>query len=169
MLSAQHIDVGELCLRKELVVGYDEERKTAIVDLDRVREHIVALVKSSDKLVVVEGHYAPLVIPKEFVFRTIVLRCHPEELARRLRQEGMPESKIGENVEAEILDVCLYDALRAHGGEIVLEIDTTGKRVETIAEEVKAIVEGRRGGKVGIVNWMERLEREGKLDKYLRR
>ena len=99
---------------------------------------------------VVEGVIAHFLDPKQIDF-CIVLRASPKAIRRRLKRRKWESRKIEENVEAEMLDVCLIESLEM--GHKVIEVDTTGKRA---GEVVKEIIELLKRGKprYGVVSWM---------------
>ena len=59
------------------------------------------------------SHY----LPKEYVDLCIVTKCNLKELNDRLYHRGYHPEKIRENLDAEIFDVCLFEALE-HGHDI---------------------------------------------------
>ncbi|MEM2915733.1 MAG: hypothetical protein QXH91_10120, partial [Candidatus Bathyarchaeia archaeon] len=88
-------------------------------------------------------------------------------LAKRLHRKGFTENKIWENVWAEILDFCLQEALATYNVKNVYEVDTTGRAVENVVDEILEIVKYRRKPAVGTCNWLETLEKKGKLEEML--
>jgi broad-specificity NMP kinase len=72
-----------------------------------------------------------------------------------------------ENLQAEIIDICLGEAIEVHAGR-VCELDVTGKTVEEVVGEILDVLEKRKNCFVGIVDWMGTLEVEGILDEYLK-
>jgi adenylate kinase len=101
---------------------------------------------------IVEGHFAHFIPNAKGV---IVLRCRPDVLAKRLAARGYSESKVMENVEAEILDVILIETLNIYAEEQVYEIDVSDASVKDIASQIQAVVEGRAFPCCGIVDWTE--------------
>mgnify|MGYP000111885259 CR=1 FL=1 len=166
LLGARVLDVGALAVERGLVRRYIESLGAYEVDVERVREAVRRECERGG-LLVVEGHVADA-IPPELVEVAIVLRLDPVELERRLRERRYPEEKVLANVQCEILDTCLVESISNFGEEKVFEIDSTGKSVEEIAEEILEIFERREGPRPGSVDWMSSLERRGLLDKYLR-
>ena len=73
-----------------------------------------------------------------------------------------------ENLAAEILDVCLFDAVDVCGVEKLCEMDTTSKSPEEVVDEIISVIKGERKPEVGIVDWLGMLESEGILDDYLK-
>jgi adenylate kinase len=167
-LSAVHVDVGELVLKENLVAGRDEARGTMIADLSRVAGRVKEITTHSARDVVLDGHYAVNVVPREDVWRVFVLRRNPEELKLLMKARGWGGLKLWENLACEILDVCLSDAVEACGPEKVCEVDVTGRSVEDVVAEIIEVLENKRKCFVGIVDWLTYLEMQGQLDEFLK-
>jgi adenylate kinase len=108
------------------------------------------------------------VVPKETVDMIFVLRRNPEELSEILKSREYGEGKVRENVAAEILDVCLYDAVKKFGVNKVCEIDVSGRTTNEVTKEILQILQGKKKCKIRIVDWLGKLYSEGKLDEYLK-
>jgi adenylate kinase len=168
-LDAFYVNLTELALRENLVSGKDLERNSIIVDERRMARKISEIIEKCDKEdVIVDGHYAVNVVPKNFVSYVFVLRRDPVELKGFMEKAGFSGLKLWENLASEILDVCLVDALKVHGKEKVCELDVTGKSVEEVVNEILNILMGRGKCRVGIVDWLGKLESEGLLDEFLK-
>lgn len=98
----------------------------------------------------------------------IVLRRDPYELKITLEKRGYSENKVYENLEAEILDVCLWGAIKKYGTEKVCEINTTRLTVEKIVEEIILVLNKKRNCIVGVVDWLTKLDNEGTLKNFLK-
>ncbi len=146
--------------------GKDAERGALIIEPRRLKAAIRKALKVEGGEFVAEGHYGDMV-PKEFVKKAIVIRLDPFELEARLKARGYPEKKVKENVQAEILDSCLISAVEAFGEEKVVEIDSTGIGEVPLAELVSEAVDGAAGSPPGGINWIAKLEKDGKLSKLL--
>ena len=167
-VGAQYVDLGRLVRDRGLYVGVDEEDGSLIVDLKLLADEVSRLAGSTDGWVVLEGHYAHQVAPKNAVYLVFVLRKNPHQLREELRSRGYREGKISENLEAEILDVCLWEAVELHGREKVYEVDVSDRNPEEVVEELLNAIKAGAGGRVGIVDWLGLLEREGRLHEYFR-
>jgi len=163
-IEATHIDIGMIALSKGLTMGTDVHRKSKIADLLKVSAWIRKRFGEIDGDIVIEGHYASMVVPKRPVQLVIVLRCDPHELIRRLRKRRMPRKKILENVAAEALDVCLIDSLKSFGRKKICEMDTTQKTLKSVLMETLRVLDGRTKPRFGNVDWLGRLEERGELD-----
>jgi len=167
-LGAEVVELGELAVREGFCSGLDEERSTLIVDTDLLAQRLSELLtaRPGGELLVVVGHYAQHVVPREHLVMAFVLRRHPLELRRVLEARGYRGRKLHENLLAEVLDVCLVEAVQAYGPELVYELDTTGRGPEEVVEELLAALRAREG-RVGVVDWLGQLEREGILEEVI--
>ncbi len=122
----------------------DESRDARIVDVDQW---------ASDFPIhegIVEGHLSHFLSAEQI----IVLRCRPDILKNRLTIRGYHEEKVRENVEAEMLDVLLIEALDEHTPEQIYEIDVTDMTVSEVADMVEAIITGDIAPSHGTVDWL---------------
>ena len=168
ILGARLISISELVKKEGLYTGWDEKRETLIADTDRLSERISEIINAERRTIIIEGHYAVHVVPPEKVDLIFVLRRDPRKLKKTLEDRGYSRRKVMENLAAEILDVCLFDAVDICGVEKVCEIDTTSRSPEEIVDEIILVIKGERKPEVGIVDWLGMLESEGILDDYLR-
>jgi adenylate kinase len=167
-LEATHIDLAKLVKREKLTSGVDKARGTLIADTEKVSERVQGIIRGCERDVIIDGHYAVDVLPAEEIHLVFVLRRDPEELKETMESRGFRERKLWENLAAEILDVCLWDAVRACGSEKLCEIDVSGKEIEEVVKEIVLILEGKRKRSLGIVDWLGKLEREGRLQDFLK-
>ncbi len=108
---------------------------------------------------VVDGHLSHH-MPADVV---IVLRASPRLVAERLEKRGYDPEKLGENVEAELVDYVLIEALNAH--ESVLEVDTTGKTPNEVVDEILGLLRTGVRRRVGVVDWSKDFD---EVSRYLR-
>jgi len=168
-LDALYVNLTELALREELVLGKDEERDSAIVDEHLMRSRIREIFEGCGKKdVIFDGHYAVNVVPEDLRPHVFVLRRHPVELQEFMRRRGFSERKIRENLASEILDVCLCDALEVFGEDQVCELDVSSKSTEEIACVILDVLSGSEKCCIGIVDWLGKLESEDLLDEFLK-
>ena len=155
-LGAVHMDLSELALREGLTLGWDEERETAIADIERLKALFEERVSASEHPFIVEGHYASDVVPPDKATFVFVLRKDPWRLKRELESRGYSMEKVMENVEAEVLDVCLAEAVAAYGEDSVSEIDVTDESAEAVVEKIVSIIGGSKPTGVGKVDWLSK-------------
>lgn len=125
-------------------LGTDPGRDTDIIDDERWVSEFIPIEG------VVEGHLTHL-LPAD---RIVVLRCRPDILKDRLSARGYTKEKIQENVEAELLDVILVEAVEIHGEENIYEIDTTEHSISECADYVNEVIKGTAVPTLGTVDWL---------------
>ena len=136
-------------------------------DLKKLRERINSIIFSSSQDVIVDGHCASDVTPRNLVSYAFVLRRDPDDLKIKLKEKGFKELKILENVTSELLDVCLIDTVKNYGTELVNEIDVSFMTIDGVINAILTILKGKKTVKVGNVDWLSKLEKNGRLEKLL--
>ena len=167
-LDAYYINLTELATKENLIAGKDEERDTIIIDETMMKPKIQKTIETHDKDIVIDGHYAPTVVPEQLITRVFVLRRDPVELRGLMEKSGMSGRKLWENLASEILDVCLVDALDVVDASKVCELNVSGKTAAEVVSEILAVLNGDRKCQVGIVDWLGKLESQGLLDECLK-
>lgn len=167
-LGAEYINLTDYAKTNNLILEEDPDRCTLVIDEEKMQQKLLETIEASqNQNIIIDGHYAAAVTPEQHIAQVFVLRRHPKELKQFMEKRGYSGSKLWENLQAEIIDVCLGEAAEVHGGR-VCELDVTGKPVEAIVEDIVAILEKRKACMVGFVDWMGTLEKEGILDEYLK-
>jgi adenylate kinase len=168
MLDALYINLTDYAKTYNLTLGEDKQRKTIIINEEKMRSKLTETISSANKAnIIIDGHYASAVTPKKLVTNVFVLRRNPKELKQFMEKCGFEGAKLWENLSAEILDICLVEAVQAQSGK-VCELDATGKTVEEVVNEIMDVLEKGKKCYVGYVDWLGMLEREGLTDQYLK-
>lgn len=165
-LNGFHIDCGRLALREGLIRRYDPATGSYVVDSQGLSRRLHKILRYVQKDVILEGHVIPS-IPGFVPSRIFVLRCHPDLLIARLKRRGYSRRKIAENIAAEILDFCLEEAVELFGIKRIVELDSSNKRPAQVASLAFRILLGEVKGTRRHVDWIRRLEREGRLYEIL--
>ena len=151
------VDLNALALDNNCIAGFDQTRQTKIIDIDKLNHHITNNYQSKNT-VFFEGHFAHLL---PCIEKVIILRCHPQELKRRLTKKGWNQKKITENVEAEILDIILCEAVELYQENDIFEIDTTKKSTTAVLTSIIEIIENvfhpLKKYKIGNIDWSEEI------------
>ncbi len=144
--------VVELAKKHDCII--DEVDGELVIDVEE-------LASKLDFDGIVEGHLSHLLNPDV----VIVLRCNPLILKQRLMARSWSYEKVMDNVEAELLDVILIEALESC--DHVYEIDATSMSVAEVANAVEEILAGKGAKyKPGKVDWLSELG--DKLDEVAR-
>jgi adenylate kinase len=168
-LSAEYINLTDFAKANDLILEEDPKRDTLVIDEEGMRERLGETIDaSSNANIIIDGHYASAVTPVQNVPLVFVLRRNPKELKVFMEKRGYIGIKMVENLQAEIIDVCLEEAVEAHAGR-VCELDVTGKTTEEVIDDITNVLNKRKTCMVGTVDWMGTLEAEGVLDEFLKR
>ena len=137
------LEINKIVKDKELFLGYNHRRDTLIIDESAVDAYLATHLVDLEVVVVV-GHYVefPTLRTACLVF---VLRCEPGILKKRLQEREYPSDKINENVDAEIMQVCLEEARGFFREATIIEFDTTMKDINEIAGEICVQITMRSG------------------------
>ena len=161
VLRAKVIELSRVAVAEGLIKEYDEDRKTGVVEAEKLKRALLNYLRG-DKIIIV-GHMVEAV-PKDLVDLVVVLRLHPLRLRERLKKRAFPEVKVRENVEAELLDYVLIEAVKLFGKERVVEVDVTDKDTEEASKLVLQALFKPEDFKPGKVDWISKLESEGTLN-----
>ncbi|MBR5502925.1 MAG: adenylate kinase family protein [Methanobrevibacter sp.] len=162
--NTRFIKINDFAIEKDLVLGEDPDKFYKVIDIDKLNEvlneeidnflkegHMGDSQDKPSKIVIVEGHLSHLC---EGADKMIVLRLHPSELEKRLKERNYSDSKIKENLEAEALAVCSAEAYETYG-ENASEIDTTIKSMDEVLELIINIMSGDLNSPVGSIDFMD--------------
>lgn len=149
------VKVEELARKFDCVI--EEENNEVVVDVKALAKKFA----KTDFDGIIEGHLSHLLNPDI----TIVLRCNPLVLKERLEKKGWNADKILENVEAELVDVILVEALE---NKNVYEIDTTNRSVGEVANIVENLIKGEETDKFkpGKIDWIAEIG--DKIEEFVR-
>lgn len=168
-IDSLYLNLSCLALSFDLSIGFDKERKTTIINEKKMREKIQELIDSTSKTtILVDGHYAASVVPKEKVTKAFVFRRNPIELKKLMKKRKFEGNKLWENLESEILDVCLIETLYELEENKVCELDISGKTTEDVIHLMISIINNHKQCSIGKVDWLDMLEKNGLLDEYLK-
>ncbi len=154
-LSIPLVAVNDLVEEKHLYHGYDPEKGYKEVDMEDLCHELDSIIKNFQKDgLIIEGHLAHFLENSDLIDLVVVLRARPDILIKRLSNRNWPESKVNENVEAEALDICTFEAVENHVNK-VNEVDTTDLEVEDVVDLIIKIVHGEKHIPPGDVNFLE--------------
>ncbi|MEM0492639.1 MAG: adenylate kinase family protein [Candidatus Thermoplasmatota archaeon] len=152
------LSLYEIAVSNSLTCGTDKKRNTTLIDIAGIDEYIKKEYGESDDLIFVEGHASHLLESARYV---IILRCHPKELKKRLKMKKWKIEKIKENVEAEILDIILCEAVDLHEEDRIFEIDTTDKTIDETVSSIQEIINNKfqplTRYRIGGIDWSEEI------------
>lgn len=123
---ARYVDVNALIRKERLCGGYDRSLQTYGVDAEKVVGRLIKLIRESSESLVIDSHLGQY-LPRRYVDVCYVTVCSLPVLKRRLVRRGYSERKVRENLDAEIFEVCLFEAVRQRFKSLVVVDTTSGK------------------------------------------
>lgn len=171
-LKAKVISLNELAISEKLIINYDKERETSVINEKELIRYVIKLIECYNKLdleyLIIESHFSDIV-PQQYIDFVIILRCDPDELYIRLKERGYKMEKIRENVQSEILGNSANYFLNKQLEKTILEIDTTKKNIKVITKTIIGILTGRVDVNeyvIGNIDWLEKLSQEDRLQQF---
>ena len=153
----QVLDILKIALDNDFVLENDEKRDSKILNINQINRYISKNYESAD-IIFVDSHLSHMLSYVDYV---IILRCNPNILKDRLKQKNWKTEKVKENIESEILDIILCEAVQNHPEKNIFEIDTSDKSGKKVADCVKEIVNNSfkpmKKYKIGLIDWSEEI------------
>ncbi len=154
MIDAIHLEVSRYAEEEGCVLWEDEKRDTSVVDMEKLTALITEMVNSSEKSIILDGHYGHDLVNPSDVEHVLVLRKQPWTLKHVLESRGYSGEKVWENLEAEIVGVSVHEVLSIFPEHVITELDTsTSTPMETVSEALKEFKSQRRN-KFTPIDWV---------------
>ena len=170
--KAKVISLNELAISEKLIINYDIERETSVINEKKLVNYVMKLIECYNKLdlefLIIESHFSDIV-PGQYIDYVIILRCDPDELCIRLKERGYKKEKIRENVQSEILGNSANYFLNKQLNKPIMEIDTTNKSIDVITKTIIGILTGKVDVTeyiIGKIDWLEKISQEDRLQVF---
>lgn len=108
-LKARYVDVNDIIKENKLNESYDRKRKCKIVDIKKLNKVLERMIKGSKESLIIDSHMSHFLNPK-LVDYVVITKTSLKKLKKRLEKRKYNRKKIEENMEVEIMDVCLNEA-----------------------------------------------------------
>nr|WP_231288479.1 AAA family ATPase [Methanococcus maripaludis] len=141
------INITEVVSKEGLYLEKDIEMDSYVVDFDKLNEYIQSV---GTKDILLDGHVSHYLNP-DYI---IVLRANPLLIKNRLESRNYNSEKLNENVEAELLDVCLVESIERNDESMIFEIECSEKDPEKIVNEILMFLDSKNP-EYGNVSWLE--------------
>ena len=128
----RHIDVGALVRERSLHSGWDEQHCAFTLDDDKLCDWLEVELAGGGCCV---DFHSTSTFPTRWFALVVVLRCSTSVLHDRLSARGYSVSKVAENMECEIMQVCLDEAREAWDERQVVELQSD--TIEQLDENVE--------------------------------
>lgn len=134
-LDCKYIDVNDVIQKNKLSSSYDKKRKCRIIDTKKLNKTLIKIIKDSKSSLIIDSHLSHY-LPKKYVNLCIVTKCNLKLLNKRLKKRRYNKEKIKENLECEIMDICLNEAKELK--HKILVINTTkGINISNLSKQIK--------------------------------
>ncbi|SCV99788.1 LAFE_0B02520g1_1 [Lachancea fermentati] len=152
--DATYYNISDFAREHNCYSGYDEGRKSHIVDEDLLLDELEPLLRKGGAIV--DWHVND-VFPERLIDLVVVLRCDNSTLYDRLQMRKYHDAKIQENLDAEIMGVVMQDALDSYAQEIVVELrsDTADEMDENVDRIVAWTENWLKQHKDGVTNELD--------------
>ncbi|HLC86573.1 MAG TPA: adenylate kinase family protein [Candidatus Nanoarchaeia archaeon] len=139
-LKYKYIDVSELIKENKLQGKYIKKLDTHEVDAEKLNKFLERLIKESKENLIIDSHLSHYLDTK-YIDLCIVCKCEIKDLKKRLEAREYSKDKIRENLDAEIFDVCLVEALENKHKIIVVNTseNNLNKNISKIISEIKKL------------------------------
>ena len=165
--GAQYTPFGKLVESHKLYSRADRTRNSKIVDIAKTRVYLSKLASEAEQLIIIDSHISGI-CPEKVTRQVFVLRCDPRILKKRLLSRDWSDKKVDENVLAEILDVCLSEAVAEYGARKVEQIITSSSSVESCARFAKRVLSRQKTTKM-TADWLSQIGTRCTSLRYLQR
>jgi len=115
------VNILEVAKENNCITGYDEARKSQIVDEDRVVDALEDRIESGG--LVIDWHVCDA-FPESQIDLVVVLRASTDKVYDRLKERGYADDKIQENLDAEIMEIVLNDAREQYDEDAIVELES---------------------------------------------
>lgn len=123
-LKTTLFDISEFAKKEDIFESYDEARKSHVIDEEELLNRLEAPLRKGG--CIIDWHCNDI-FPERLIDLVIVLQCGTSSLHDRLKARNYHESKIQENIDAEIMSVVLEDALESYDKRIVVALPSENK------------------------------------------
>lgn len=136
MPDLKYFSINDVAKERNCFAGYDDLRQSHIVDEDKLLDAIEEDLEQGG--LIIDWHVCDI-FPERLIDLVVVLRSSTDVLYDRLKARNYPESKMQENIDAEIMQVILDEAKSSYEEEIVIELNSDS--IEQLEENVERIVQ----------------------------
>lgn len=139
-LGYKYLDVKRILSKHNLIDGIDKERKSKIIDINKLNNALIKEIKeikqNKNLGLIIDSHLSHY-LPKKHVDLCIVTRCNLKTLQQRLIKRKYNQNKIRENLDTEIFEICLNEAIENKHN--IIQVDTTKRiNINKLIKEIRS-------------------------------
>jgi adenylate kinase len=162
------VDINKIILSEDLLIP--SQRGNHDVDIQKSLDFLTLLLSKKeyqDSIIV--GHLAPYVIDPLLVDLAVILRRSPYELRKIYEDRSYSQTKISDNIVAEILGIISYDALKNFEFSKLSELEiATGVLPSSSAQKIVNMYLDKKQRSFGNIDWLPLIQNDPEMLKFLK-
>jgi adenylate kinase len=162
------VDINKIILSENLLIS--PHRKNHDVDIQKSFDFLTLLLSKKeyqDSIIV--GHLAPYVIDPLLVDLVVILRRSPYELRKIYEDRSYSQTKISDNMVAEILGILSYDSLKNFEFSKLSELEIATSILPSLSAQKIVDMYGDRKQRVfGNIDWLPLIQNDPDMLKFLK-
>ena len=162
------VDINKIILSEDLLIP--SQRGNRDVDIQKSLDFLTLLLSKKeyqDSIIV--GHLAPYVIDPLLVDLAVILRRSPYELIKIYEDRSYSQTKISDNMVAEILGIISYDALKNFEFSKLSELEiATGVLPSLSAQKIVNMYMDKKQRSFGNIDWLPLVQNDPDMLKFLK-
>ena len=161
------VDINKIILSENLLVS--SQRGNHDVDIQKSFDFLTLLLSKKeyqDSIIV--GHLAPYVIDPLLVDLAVILRRSPYELRKIYEDRSYSQTKICDNMVAEILGIISHDALKNFELSKLSELEITTSILPSLsAQKIVHMYRDKKQRSFGNIDWLPLIQNDSDMLKFL--
>ena len=161
------VDINKIILSENLLIS--PHRKNHDVDIQKSFDFLTLLLSKKeyqDSIIV--GHLAPYVIDPLLVDLAVILRRSPYELRKIYEYRSYSQTKICDNMVAEILGIISHDALKNFEFSKLSELEITTSILPSLsAQKIAHMYGDKKQRSFGNIDWLPLIQNDPDMLKFL--
>ncbi|XP_037045447.1 adenylate kinase isoenzyme 6 homolog [Bradysia coprophila] len=117
--GCHHLDISAVAKENNFVEEYDDEYECPILDEEKLLDYLEPIMAEGGKIV---DYHSCEFFPERWFDVVYVMQCENSILFDRLTARGYNAKKIQSNVECEIFQTILEEAMESYNSDIVIPI-----------------------------------------------
>lgn len=166
--KAPIVDINKIILSENLLIS--SKRENHDVDIQKSFDFLTVLLSKKeyqDSIIV--GHLAPYVIDPLLVDLAVILRRSPYELRKIYEDRSYSQTKISDNMVAEILGIISYDALKNFEFSKLSELEIATSILPSLsAQKIVNMYRDKKQRSFGSIDWLPLIQNDPDMLKYLK-
>ena len=162
------VDINKIILSEGLLIP--SQRGNHDVDIQKSLDFLTLLLSKKeyqDSIIV--GHLAPYVIDPLLVDLAVILRRSPYELRKIYEDRAYSQTKISDNIVAEILGIVSYDALKNFEFSKLSELEIATSVLPSLsAQKIVNMYTDKKQRSFGNIDWLPLVQNDPDMLKFLK-